>query len=118
MFDSTLEKGEENIKGEDRLKRLKEKTNRIRLDAGIFKTLWENQSLIPEKWKEKTNGIMTSIFFDGTVLKDSVGSCYVLCLEWYNKWRWCLIWLGCDFDANCLSAVLVSSTLISETSVS
>lgn len=114
MFDSTLEKGEKSIKGEDKLKRLKEKTNRIRLDAGIFKTLWENQILIPEKWKEQTNGNTTFIFFDGTVLRSSDGNRYVLCLYWVDdEWDWGYDWLGNDWSANHPSAVLASSTLVS-----
>jgi len=107
MFDSTLEKGEKSIKGEDKLERLKEKTNRIRLDAGIFKTLWENQILIPEKWKEKTNGNTTFIFFDGTVLRDSNGSRYVLYLYWDGgEWDWYYYWLEDDWYADHPSAVL------------
>jgi hypothetical protein len=119
MFDSTLEKGEKSIKGEDKLKRLKEKTNRIRLDAGIFKTLWENQILIPEKWKEKTNGNTTFIFFDGTILRDSNGNRCVLCLYWDGgEWYWNYDWLEVDWNADDPSAVLASSTLVSETLVS
>jgi hypothetical protein len=120
MFDSTLEKGEEkSIKGEDKLRRLKEKTNRIRLDAGIFKTLWENQILIPEKWKEKTNGNTTFIFFDGTILRGSYGNRYVLYLCWDGgKWDWDCYWLEDVWDASGPSAVLASSTLVSETLVS
>jgi len=119
MFDSTLEKGEKSIKGEDKLKRLKEKTNRIRLDAGIFKTLWENQILIPEKWKEQTNRNTTFIFFDGTVLRDSNGDRYVLCLYWNGgEWYWYCPWLENAWFAYDPSAVLASSTLVSETSVS
>jgi len=119
MFDSTLEKGEKSIKGEDKLNRLKEKTNRIRLDAGIFKTLWENQILIPEKWKEQTNGNTTFIFFDGTVLRDSDGIRCVLYLCWNDgEWYWDDGWLGSDWNARSPSAVLAISTLVSETLVS
>ena len=119
MFDSTLEKGEKSIKGEDKLKRLKEKTNRIRLDAGIFKTLWENQILIPEKWKEETDGNTTFIYFDGTVLRSSLGFRYVLFLCWNDgEWCWYYYWLEDDWYANDPSAVLASSTLVSETSAS
>ncbi len=119
MFDSTLEKGEKRIKGEDKLNRLKEKTNRIRLDAGIFKTLWENQILIPEKWKEQTNGNTTFIFFDGTVLRDSDGDRCVLFLYWSDgEWSWNYDWLVHGWDASDPSAVLAISTLVSETSVS
>lgn len=119
IFDSTLEKGEKSIKGEDKLNRLKEKTNRIRLDVGIFKTLWENQILIPEKWKEQTNGNTTFIFFDGTVLRSSSGGRCVLCLYWSDgKWYWRYYWLELDWDASDPSAVLAISTLVSETLVS
>ncbi|MBK5215255.1 MAG: hypothetical protein JJE53_00380 [Candidatus Pacebacteria bacterium] len=116
MLDSTLEKGEKSIKGEDKLKRLKAKTNRIRLDVGVFKTLWENQTLIPSKWKEQTNRNTTYIFFDGTVLRNSSGSRYILCLYWYGgKWRWDHFWLGCDWNANSPSAVLPIDPLVSKT---
>lgn len=119
MFDSTLKKGERSIKGEDKMKRLKEKTNRIRLDAGIFKTLWENQILIPEKWKEKTNGITTFICFDGMILRDSSGRRCVLCLCWGGvRWYWDGFWLGDNYDASRPSAVLAINTLVLETSVS
>lgn len=119
MFDSTLKKGEKSIKGKDKLWRLKEKTNCIRLDAGIFKTLWENQILIPEKWKEKTNGNTTFIFFDGTVLRNCIGHHFVLFLCWNDGvWLWDCIWIGHGRNANSPSAVLAISTLVSETSVS
>jgi hypothetical protein len=72
MFETTLEKKEKSVKGEEKLKRLKA-MDRIRLDAGVFKTLWDNQHLIPERWKEQTNGNTTFIFFDGTVLRNSYG---------------------------------------------
>lgn len=115
MFDSTLEKGEKSIKGENKLKRLKEK-NCIRLDAGVFKTLWENQYLIPLKWKEQTNGNTTYIFFDGTVLRGPDGNRHVLCLCWKDgEWYWDYYWLEFDWDTSNLSAVLASSTLVSET---
>jgi hypothetical protein len=118
VFETTLGDKEKSIKGEDKLTRLKEK-GCVRLDAGVFKTLWENQILIPEKWKEKTNGNTTYIFFDGTVLQSSSGYRFVLCLYWRDgEWRWSYFWLGNGFDAGSLSAVLASSTVSSETSVS
>lgn len=107
MFDSTLKRGEKSIKGEDKLKRLKEKTNRIRLDAGIFKTLWENQILIPEKWKKQTNGNMTFIFFDGTILRGFDGERSILYLYWScGRWDWGYDWLEDDRSADDPSAVL------------
>jgi hypothetical protein len=113
MFDSTLEKGEKSIKGEDKLKRLKEKTNRIRLDAVIFKTLWENQFRIPLRWKERTNGNVTFILFDGTILKDPNGNRCVLSLYWFGgEWFWNCYHLELDLSAKYRSAVLPTSELL------
>ena len=108
VFETTLEKGEKNIKGEDKLKRLKEK-DIIRLDAKIFQTLWENQYLIPEKWKEETKVNATFIFFDGTILLGSSGFRYILHLYWGDgKWSWDYCWLVGGFDVRNPSAVLAS----------
>ena len=107
-LETTLKPGETPVIGEERLKRLK-KAGHIRLDAKVFQTLWENQSLIPEKWKEKTNGNTTYIFFDGTVLRDPDGDRYALCLYWYDgEWYWYYDWLDVDFGASYPSAVLAS----------
>ena len=108
VFETTLEKNEKNIKGEERLERLKEK-NVVRLDAKIFQMLWENQHLIPENWKEKTNGNTTYIFFDGTVLRSSDGRRYVLYLCWDGgEWDGDYGWLGGGFGASDPSVVLAS----------
>ena len=110
-FETTLKKGEKTVGGEEKLKRLKE-DGRIRLDAGIFKTLWENQHLIPEKWKEQTNGNTTFIYFDGTLLRNAYGDRYVLFLYWRGgEWRWSYGWLDSDWNADRPSAVLASSTV-------
>lgn len=83
-----LKRGESLIKGEKKLKRLK-KAGHIRLDAKVFQTLWENQALIPESWKEKTYGNTTFIFFDGTILRRPSGRRYVLSLYWNDgQWDW------------------------------
>jgi hypothetical protein len=103
-----LKDSETYIKGEERLRRLKESGN-IRLDADIFLTLWENQHLIPEGWKEKVNGNTRYIFFDGTVLRGPDGHRYVLYLYWDDDaWYWLVRWLGRGWDADGLSAVLAS----------
>lgn len=113
IFNTTLKKGEKRIKGENQLNRLKEK-NYICLDAGIFKTLWENQILIPLKWKEQTNGDTTYIFFSGTIINYDGHRC-ILCLFCHRggKWKWKLFSLGYAWLANNPSAVLESSTLVS-----
>lgn len=107
-FDTMLKDGETRVGGEGKLKRLKESGN-IRLDADVFHTLWENQHLIPESWKEKVNGNTRYIFFDGTVLWHPRGDRCVLCLCWGGgKWYWLAFWLGYDWFANNPSAVLAS----------
>lgn len=111
-FVTMLEGRETSIKGEEKLKRLK-KAGHIRLDAKVFQTLWENQHLIPERWKEKTNGNTTFIYFDGTVLQYSNGDRCVLYLCWnaaYGQWHWNVPWLGNDFELDNPSAVLASQT--------
>jgi hypothetical protein len=103
-----LKDGETYVKGEEKLKRLKA-SDYIRLDADIFLTLWENQHLIPESWKEKVNGNTRYIFFDGTVLRRSDGSRCVLYLFWPGgQWGWGVYWLGFDWYGGSPSAVLAS----------
>ncbi len=51
----------------------------------------ENQHLIPEEWKKKT------VFFWGTIYRDSHGDLYVRYLDWIGgRWSWCYVWLGLD----------------------
>ncbi len=108
-FKSMLKDGEKSVKGEEELSRLKSEKY-ICLDAKIFQTLWENQILIPEKWKEKTNGNTTYIFFDGTILRNPYGGRCVLYLFWdYGKWHWSSHWLGHHWRVGNPSAVLVSN---------
>jgi hypothetical protein len=103
-----LKDGETYVKGEEKLKRLK-KSGNIRLDADIFHTLWENQHLIPESWKEKVNGNTRFIYFDGTVLRYSGGRRSLLCLYWFGgAWEWDVRWLGDGWDDDRPSAVLAS----------
>lgn len=107
-FETTLGPGEEVITGEERLKRLK-KAGYVRLDAKMFLTLWENQHLIPESWKEKINGNIRFIFFDGTVLLLPDGNRYTLCLDWNDgRWYWSAHWLVHGRHARNPSAVLAS----------
>lgn len=109
-FEMGLEGKETSVKGETKLKRLKAGKH-IRLDAKIFQTLWENQHLIPQQWKEKTNGNTTYIFFDGTVLRGPSGYRYVLCMYWLvGRWYWHYCFLDYGWDANDPSAVLASES--------
>ena len=101
-----LKRSESNIKGEKKLKRLKE-AGYICLDAKVFQTLWESKSLIPECWKEKVNGKTRSVFFDGTVLRSPAGIRLVLFLSWFNDmWHRNALWLECDWCRLNVSAVL------------
>lgn len=101
----TMLKGKESsITGEERLRRLK-KLGSIRLDAQVFQTLWENKPLIPESWKEKEDGNIRYITFDGTIFRTPHGDRDVLCLSWYDgKWGRHMTKLGDDFKY--MSAVL------------
>lgn len=106
QFVTMLKRNELCITGEERLRRLK-KSGSIRLDAKIFQTFWENQSLIPESWKEKVDGNIRYIFFDGTILRSPNGNRDVLCLSWYDgKWGWHLSRLDDGRGSYSLSAVL------------
>lgn len=94
------------VNGEVKQGRLKD---HIRLDAKILQTFWENKHLIPEVWKKKTNGNITCVFFDGTILRSPDGNRDVLCLYWdYGEWHWNYNWLDNDFNANNPSAVLAT----------
>jgi hypothetical protein len=93
------------IRGEEHLKRLKG-MGHIRLDAGIFKTLWENQHIIPEHWKGNDSN-PNHIFFDGTVLRNEYGR-YVISMYWdVKKWNWtyCRLDIG-GWKSEDLSAVI------------
>jgi len=109
-FVAMLKEGETSITGEERLKRLKA-AGYIRLDAKFFQTLWENKQFIPESWKQKVNGNMCSIHFDGTVLRDLRGHRCVqgICLR-NNEWDWDCRWLDGNWNAHDLSAVLEISS--------
>ncbi len=89
----SMAKGEAAIDGEEHVKQLKH-IGHIRLDAILFKTLWENQHLIPEHWKGTTDD-PKYIFFDGTVFRNKHGR-YVICMYWdkNEKWKWTYCRLG------------------------
>ena len=108
-FETCLHDGESSITGEEKLKRLKE-TGHIRLDAKVFQTLWENKDKIPESWKEKIDGNIRYIFFDGTTLRSPDGDRRVLSLYWSDGgWRWLCFWLSLDWRALNPSAVLAKT---------
>lgn len=96
------------IDGEEKHRRLKN-IGHIRLDPKVLQTLLENEKLIPESWKKKTNGYTTYVFFDGIVLRGPGGLRSVLSLCWLaGGWRWHCRCLGYGFRARHPSAVLAS----------
>ncbi len=109
-LETMLRGGESSIGGEEKLTRLKASGN-IRLDAKVLQTLEKNQSLIPESWKERTNGFSTYIYFDGTVLRGPLGLRCVLYLYWHDGgWSRRYDWLGVGWHAHNPSAVLAPPT--------
>jgi hypothetical protein len=94
------------IGGEEHLKRLKQK-GYVRLDAGIFQTLWENQHLIPEDWKGTLHE-PKYVFFDGTVLRNQYGR-YVISMYWDKDKKW--NWTYCRLDAGGWKAEDLSAVL-------
>lgn len=106
-LETTLKGDETSVVGEGKFKRLQKMTD-TRLDAGIFQTFWRNQHLIPERFKAKTNGNITRIYCDGTVLRSPNGSRCVLCFYWgvgTLEWCWDYCGLGSRFGAFDPSAV-------------
>lgn len=99
------------IDSEELLKRLKANGS-IRLDAGIFQTIYENQELIPRFWRELAEDWIEKespfIFADGTVLQKSGCSAtlYMFCRNgfWHLQYAWSVI----PRQHFCLSAVLAS----------
>ena len=104
-FESMLN-GETAISGEEHLKRLKQ-TGHIRLGASIFQTFWENQHLIPERWKGTLKD-HKHIFFDGTILKNQCGR-YVISMYWNRDEEWS--WTCCRLGKECRKVKDVSAVL-------
>ena len=98
------EAGQERPTGEQCVKLLKE-TPYVRLGGRAFLGLWEDQSAIPENWKEP----FTFVFFDGLILSHRNGNRYSLYLSWHNdQWHWYSAWLGNTRSATSPSAVLAA----------
>ncbi len=110
LLDTCLKQGESSTIGEERIKRLNA-TNRIKLDAKAFQTLWENRNILPERFKQKTGGSTTYIFCDGTSLRSPDGDRYALCFCCSGgEWRWDCGWLGDSRSVGDPSAVLASKS--------
>src|SRR5262245_33174240 len=97
-----LRKDEEMLTGEQCVNLLKQ-TPYVRLGGRAFLGLWEDQSAIPEKWKEP----FSFVFFDGLILRHRNGNSYALYLSWHDgQWHWYSAWLGNTRSASNASAVL------------
>lgn len=110
ILDAALSAGENSTSGEERLRRLAVASG-VKMDAKIFQTLWENKKMIPERMKEKTNGNITFVFADGTILRSPSGIRYSLYFCWdadYREWFWDSYWLADDRDVHDPSALLAS----------
>ena len=98
-----VEKNTEMPTGEQCVNLLKD-TPHVRLGGRAFLGLWEEQSAIPEKWKEP----FTFVFFDGLILRHRNGNRYALYLSWHDdQWHWYSGWLGNTRSSRSASAVLV-----------
>lgn len=104
-----LKRGESVTTGEERVKRLKV-DGCIRLDENAFQAFWNNKELIPARFKDRVNGNIQFIFFDGVILRSPSGNrCTLyLCFDYDGSWLWNYDWLDYDRDADDPSAVLVS----------
>jgi len=99
-----LEKEQVLPSGEHCVKLLKE-TPYVRLGGRAFLALWQDQSAIPENWKEP----LTFVFFDGLILRHRNGNRYSLYLSWHDdRWHWYSAWLGNTRSATNPSAVLAA----------
>ena len=98
---SMLHDDEEMITSKENLKRMKEE-NFIRLDHFAFRTVWENQYVLPSRWvsEVKQEGSWPNlsygwIYFDGVVFVDCNGFTQVLRMRWDDGcWFRQLAWRG------------------------
>jgi len=106
LLEARLKASESYTSGEERLRRLKA-AQRIKLDAGVFQSLWENREVLPKRFKQKPNGNTTFIFCDGTTLRGPDGFRYALYFYFNDgRWDWHCRWLVNVRNANYPSAVL------------
>ncbi|OGZ09755.1 MAG: hypothetical protein A3D65_05515 [Candidatus Lloydbacteria bacterium RIFCSPHIGHO2_02_FULL_50_13] len=95
LFVSEKQQGGKTIRGRELREELSGKKV---FNANVLDYLLAHPELIPESWKEKTNGNTTFIFFWGTIYRLSDGYLFVRCLLWLDgAWHWRSRWLGNDF---------------------
>lgn len=117
MRETCLKSGETSIKGEEKLRRLKE-LGHIRLGGSAFLALWRDYQVNKEKsvleWLYNTFGV-TYLDFFGLVLRSPYSFRCVLYLYRRDdgQWDWDTDWLGLDWRARHFSALLASPVLVS-----
>ena len=115
VFETCLKAGEKSIKGEEKLRRLKEKPDFIRFGGNVFFGLWLDYQANKEnsilEWFYR-NLKISFMDFPGQVLRDPDGD--RLALDLYRsdggEWHWLYYWLGRDWHADHPSAGCASST--------
>ncbi len=102
-FDTMFHSDETLSHREERLKRLIA-PGKIRLDAKVLQTLWENKALIPEDWKNHG-----TIYFEGTIIRGlSDDGLFIPSLAWYyGMWHVGAAWWGTNFKNRKHSACLI-----------
>jgi hypothetical protein len=109
IFETGLKDGETSIKGEEKLRRLKDDTGFIRFGGNVFMGLWldyeanKENSVLEFLYQTKKIGYLD---FFGTILRNSSGYRYVLYLYRSDggEWDWDYYWLDDGWDARNLSA--------------
>lgn len=98
--------------GEEKLRRLKDRPELIRLGANVFLGLWSDYQVDKEnsalEWLYEAKKI-TYLDFFGTVLRGPRGGRHVLCLcRRGSEWNWFFSWLDLDWSVGHPSAVRAS----------
>lgn len=118
LRETCLKSDETSIKGEEKLRRLKE-MGHIRLGENAFLALWQDYQANKKKsvleWLYTTFGV-TYLDFFGLILRGPGGGRYVLYLYRYGdgQWLWYARWLGRGWHAGNFSALLASPALVAQ----
>lgn len=116
VFETCLRADEKSIKGEEKLRRLKEeKPDFIRFGGNVFLALWLDYQANKEnsilEWFYRNFKISYLDFF-GQILRYPGGDRDVLCLYRYDdgEWHWRYYWLGIAWNADGPSAGCASQS--------
>lgn len=113
-FETCLREGESSIKGEEKIRRLKEKPDFIRLGGNAFLGFWldyqasKENSALEHLYRTRR---ITFIDFPGDILRSSDGyrSMLYLCRRGHGGWDWDVCWLENDWFADNPSVGLAST---------